>query len=491
MGNFRKIGKLINSVPIFFLCLIVICFGCAASNKNNKIRKSVYKGSWYPASAAEISAFLQGYIEKSSSTAVNGTVLGVIVPHAGWVYAAPVGAYITGLIKGMDISEIVLVGPSHKIGFAGVAVGDYDGWETPYGIVPEDKKIASLVCGIESASFNNAPHTEEHSLEVILPYFQAALSGFSIVPVITGQDYESWRPLGEKLASLYREGMLFAASSDMSHYFTYEDANKMDGACLEYIENFNIEGLESALRKNEVQLCGDRAVLAVMKASRLAGADSVKILKYANSGDTSGNKSRVVGYGAVCFYKKEVEVLDDNEKKELLKIARKTIDFYIRQDKVPDFDIQSDRLKEIQGAFVTLNMDERLRGCIGNIVGSKPLWETVRAMAIESSTRDPRFPPVTKDELSKIKIEISVLSPLKKARPEDIVLGRDGVIIKKGFKQGVYLPQVATETGWSKEEFLDSLCMHKAGLPKDAWKDEDTEIYIFQATVFSEKDYRK
>lgn len=127
-----------------------------------------------------------------------------------------------------------------------------------------------------------------------------------------------------------------------------------------------------------------------------------------------------------------------------------------------------------------------LRGCIGNIVGAKPLWQTVRDMAVESSSRDPRFPRVTKDELRDIKIEISVLTPPQKVTADDVVLGRDGVIIRRGARQGVYLPQVADETGWSKEEFMGSLCKHKAGLSEEAWREDDTDILTFQADVFGE-----
>ena len=146
------------------------------------------------------------------------------------------------------------------------------------------------------------------------------------------------------------------------------------------------------------------------------------------------------------------------------------------------------RLTAISGAFVTLNKQGELRGCIGNIIGQKPLYQTVRDMAIESATADPRFQPVTKEELKDINIEISVLSPLRKISDiSEFELGRHGVIVKKGWNQGVFLPQVALETGWSKEEFLSNLCAHKAGLSPDAWKDPKTEIHIFSAIVFSEK----
>ena len=142
------------------------------------------------------------------------------------------------------------------------------------------------------------------------------------------------------------------------------------------------------------------------------------------------------------------------------------------------------------GAFVTLHSHGNLRGCIGNMVGSKPIYLTVRDMAVEAAVGDPRFPAVEASELEDIEIEISALSPLERVDSADkIQLGIHGVIVKKGFRSGVFLPQVATETGWSKEEFLSQLCAQKAGLSPDAWKDKSTELYVFTAEVFSEKSY--
>ncbi|HOL21619.1 MAG TPA: AmmeMemoRadiSam system protein A [bacterium] len=181
-------------------------------------------------------------------------------------------------------------------------------------------------------------------------------------------------------------------------------------------------------------------------------------------------------------------MLTEQQKQELLKIARETLDYYLSGKELPPLVYDDPVLQEKRGVFVTLKKKGDLRGCIGYIEGIEPLAMAVRDMAIQSATGDPRFPPVNHRELKDIKIEISVLTPLKKIKNvEEIVLGRDGVIIKKGYRQGVFLPQVAEETGWSKEEFLSNLCMYKAGLSPDAWKDKDIEIYTFQADVFSEE----
>jgi AmmeMemoRadiSam system protein A len=181
-------------------------------------------------------------------------------------------------------------------------------------------------------------------------------------------------------------------------------------------------------------------------------------------------------------------MLNKAQQEQLLKIARQTIESYLSTRKKPDFKITDKDLQEEQGAFVTLHENGQLRGCIGNIIGHQPLWETVRDMAVESATGDPRFSPLTKEELENIAIEISVLTKPERVKSADeIIMGTHGVIVRRGFASGVFLPQVATETGWSKEEFLSSLCSHKAGLPADAWKDKSTELYIFSAQVFGEK----
>jgi len=180
-------------------------------------------------------------------------------------------------------------------------------------------------------------------------------------------------------------------------------------------------------------------------------------------------------------------ILTKLQRNKLLRIARDSIDLYATGRKELNVKEDDPLLNQNMGAFVTLHKENRLRGCIGNIVGRQPLYLTVRDMAIAASTDDPRFSPVTKEELKNIDIEISVLSPLKKITSADeITLGEHGVLVRNDFTSGVYLPQVATETGWSKEQFLNSLCGDKAGMSPDAWKKGACDIYIFSAEVFKE-----
>jgi AmmeMemoRadiSam system protein A len=239
-------------------------------------------------------------------------------------------------------------------------------------------------------------------------------------------------------------------------------------------------------------------MISVMLAAKALGANQGKVLKYLNSGDVTGDRSRVVGYAAGVFYKtaggkekmkeeKKVGIdlgLNEEEKKTLHQIAKTVIENKARGKTVPDFKIESPVLKENRGAFVTIHKRGQLRGCIGYIEGRGPLHKTIEEMAEAAAFRDPRFTPVKERELPELELEISVLTPLKKIKDVDEVqVGKHGIYIKKGWYAGLLLPQVATEYGWDRQAFLEHTCQ-KAGLPSNAWKEKDTEIYIFSADIF-------
>lgn len=183
--------------------------------------------------------------------------------------------------------------------------------------------------------------------------------------------------------------------------------------------------------------------------------------------------------------------LAPEHKKTLLKIARESIVNAVCDKKTLEYKINDKVLNANCGAFVTLHIKGNLRGCIGNITSEIPLWETVRNMAVESALRDPRFYPLTPDELNVADIEISVLSPLKKIKDTgEIKVGKHGLFIKKGFYQGLLLPQVATDYKWNSTQFLEQTC-YKAGLNKNCYRGKTTEIFIFSAVVFGEKDFNR
>jgi len=179
-------------------------------------------------------------------------------------------------------------------------------------------------------------------------------------------------------------------------------------------------------------------------------------------------------------------IITDEEKKILLESARETIAAKL-SDRKAEYEPVTKTLETKCGAFVTLHKHGQLRGCIGNLIGVKPLYTTIRDMAIASAFEDPRFMPLSKNELEEINIEISVLSPLEKIKSIDgIKIGEHGILIKRGFRSGTFLPQVAVEQRWDINELITNLC-YKAGMDKDSWKAPDTELFVYTAIVFSEK----
>ena len=331
-----------------------------------------------------------------------------------------------------------------------------------------------------------------------LPFLQIALSGFKIVPVVLGDcSLNDCKKIALLLKEAIgkREDVLVIVSSDMYHGYDYDEADKTDNLTLSAIKNLDSEGLYYGLRDEKMQLCGGFGAVIALILARDLGHNKIAVLKHANSAEVTGNMKKgvwTVGYSSVAIDKpKEGEggMLNKSQRKRLLEIARSSIEAYLKTGNNPQPKETDPVLLKEMGSFVTLNENNGLRGCIGNLVGSKPLYLTVSEMAVEAATRDPRFSPVTLSELKNIDIEISVLSPMEKiSDPDKIQLGIHGVLVRKGFRSGVFLPQVATETGWSKEEFMSQLCAQKAGFSPDAWKDKSTEIYVFTAEVFSEKE---
>ena len=235
--------------------------------------------------------------------------------------------------------------------------------------------------------------------------------------------------------------------------------------------------------------------MAAMIAAEGLGATHAQILKYANSGDATGDKTRVVGYGAVAITresstdaKKSAEFsLTSHEKDALMKIARASVETAVRDRKM--YLVGSTgfpRLEEARGAFVTLKEHGELRGCIGYITPMKSLAETVRDVAAYAALEDSRFKPVTVQELPLLEYEISVMSPLRRVLDtKEIKVGKHGLIMKQGEIEGILLPQVPMEEHWGRDTFLEETCL-KAGLPRQAWKDDNTDIFMFTALVFDE-----
>lgn len=465
------------------------------------IQKAELAGSWYPDSPVLLSETIKNYLDQAELVPFEEEVVALVSPHAGLIYSGETAAYAFKAVQARKIDLVVVVGFSHRMSYEGTAVFDKDGFRTPLGVLYTDKQLLSKITDQDKVFADSKPFAGENSIELLLPFIQIALGNPKVLLLAIGrQSLENSEILGNALYQILKDksNFLIVASTDMSHYLSQVEAEIIDAETAEAISGMQPEELFSAYHGKN-RMCGIGTVVATQICAKKLDVDKVVILKQATSAKASGDKRRVVGYLSAVFLKSNNEktkikergkmndLLNSQQRKELLNLARNTIDLYIRKGKTLEAKTQDPTLKEVMGVFVTLHKGEQLRGCIGNIIGSKPLYLGVRDMAIASSTQDSRFPAVTVEELDDISIEISALSPLKKiTNLDEIVLGTHGVLVKQGFRSGVYLPQVATETGWSKAEFMNSLCAHKAGIAADSWKKPECEIYIFSADVFGE-----
>jgi len=467
----------------------------------DNVRKAVIAGTWYPGDSARLKADIDKYLRNARVADINGTICGLVAPHAGYVYSGQVAAHAYKAVQGKTFDAVILIGPSHRVPFRGASIYSGEGYETPLGVMPVDATLAREITshGNGMISLASEDRSPENSLEIQVPFLQTIFGTTPFVPILMGtQDMATCRTLSRAIIETVGDkSVLVIASSDFSHYHGYDRAVEMDSAALGYIETMNQEGFLRGIESGRCEACGAGPIIVTMMVARAMGADKGKIIEYMNSGDITGDKSGVVGYAAVVFYREagdpmeELEIDNDEltkeEKELLLTIARRSIESGLAGGEPPRFAIESEALRKNMGAFVTLKKEGRLRGCIGLIEGTKPLYETVEQMAQAAAFEDPRFRPVRSDELEGLDIEISALTPLRQIQDvSEIEVGRHGLYIVKGYHAGLLLPQVATEYTWDRDTFLRETCI-KANLPQNAWKDPDTKIYIFSASVFSEE----
>ncbi len=487
-----------------FIIMILVSLAAAKSSAQDapQNRKPYAAGRFYTDKPAELKAQVQLFLSKAIERKPGKSPLAIVVPHAGYVFSGEVAASGYNQIDpNQKFERIFILGSSHTTVFNGASVYCSGNFETPLGTVPVDLELAKKLVA-ENKILKDYPdaHQNEHSIEVQLPFLQVHMkTDIKIVPVIIGsQDVETSRKLAAILKPYLNEKNLFVISSDFSHYPEYENAKKADRATAEAIQTNQASNLLAALDNNEkkdipqlaTSLCGWTSVLTLLYMTETMPELSVKLLQYKNSGDSSyGGKDRVVGYYAISFDQEKSNQfsLSSEDKKYLLKLARQTVEQYVRKGTTPEVDPTklSVALNTSCGAFVTLNKNHVLRGCIGRFEPNMPLWTVVELMAVASATQDYRFPKVEPKELSQISIEISVLTPLKRIKSADeFVLGKQGIYMKKGNQTGTFLPQVATSTGWTKEEFLGHCAEEKAGIGWNGWK--SAELYTYEALVFGE-----
>ena len=489
-----------------FIVLIVLVSSASCKQQGNQIdRQPAVAGQFYPVDPTELKSTLKTLFSKAAHTKNFQNVVAVIVPHAGYVYSGEVAASGFNQINPTkEYENIFIIGSSHHVSFEGASIYSRGDFITPLGIVKVNRQLAEqLIKKYDFFSNRTDAHAGEHSLEVQLPFLQYKLKkDFKIVPIVLGtQSPEMCKKIAEALRPYFGTKNLFIISSDFSHYPLYDDAVTVDKVTADAIMSNSPEKLLFAMGGNEregipnlaTRLCGWTSILTFLYITQNNPNVLFTHIQYKNSGDTEyGDKSKVVGYNAIAISLKEKKTkvqfsMSEEDKKDLLAVARNTIVEYVKERKVPNVDVAnlSENVKTNCGAFVTLHKHEELRGCIGRFESNEPLYKVVQQMAVAASTEDYRFQPVESNEIKDLEIEISVLTPMRKINSiDEIELGKHGIYIKKGSRDGTFLPQVAKETGWTKEEFLGHCAQDKAGIGWDGWKDAD--IYIYEALVFSE-----
>lgn len=485
------------------ICLAAIALISPLADGAQKIRQPAVAGAFYPADPKELAKTVDELLSRAQLPALKEPLLALVSPHAGYMYSGSVAACAYALLKGRKVERVVVISPSHIDSFDFSAVYDGDAYATPLGNVPVDKALAARLPGksplvkISGRGHGVSGGQGEHALEVQLPFLQRALGPFKLVPIVMGdQSYEVSRALGLALATAIQgPDTLIVASSDLSHFHSYDEAVKLDRKTLKAIEEWDYLSMSRNFQQRIWEACGGGPIVAAMIAAERLGANQAKVLKYANSGDVTGERSRVVGYGAVALVRSAKPGRSDGasfslsqpEKEELLRVARKSVETAVKERTLYEWTPAGfETLMQERGAFVTLKKKGELRGCIGYIAPVKPLCVTVRDVAALAAVKDGRFPPVSPRELGELEYEISVLSPLRRVLDvKQIQVGRHGLVVKRGEQEGLLLPQVAPEQGWDRMTLLEQTC-RKAGLPPRAWQDEEADVFSFTALVFGE-----
>jgi AmmeMemoRadiSam system protein B/AmmeMemoRadiSam system protein A len=422
---------------------------------------------------------------------------------------------------------VIVIGDTHTgSGSAQIAVWAAGMFETPLGTLPVDAQIAqALVEADPRIQFDQQAFRGEHPVENQLPFIQAVCPDVQIVPVVIRQpSLENAQLLANALLAAVEDHpapeVLIVASTDLSHYHTYEEARQMDEIALQAILSLDPQVVADSPKRcaelglggsNPLTMCSQGAVMTALVAARQMGADQATVLHYANSGDVPiGDRSQVVGYGAVALWQasnpsanQPVEFalppplsrpaeplrLTHKAQEQLLALARDSARQFLATETFPFFHSDDAALLQPLGAYVTYRKAGELRGCVGRLEGDRPAYLNVQYAAVAAALIDNRFPPVTPEELDELSLEITLLQPMRRvSKPSEMQIGRDGILMRVGENGGaLFLPQVPLDEGWDLETTLVHLC-RKAGLPDDAWKRADAQFYVFAGEWFGEQE---
>jgi MEMO1 family protein len=515
----------LNCSRIAFVAFFVVGYGCGArpepsrdaqstnppgfASSAQRVRLPAVAGLFYPGEEAKLSKTIDGLLASTPERQIP-RLKALICPHAGYEYSGQTAAIAYKLLPGRSVQTVVVMGASHYAGFQGASIPNADFYQTPLGLVPISEKAKALAstppfvlepqCQVQRPPWwrqapkpapetgRDTPETWEHSVEVQVPFLQKVLKNFKLLPAVMGEVDPA--QVAKALAGQLDDKTIVVASSDLSHYHTYQAAKGLDDRCVKAICGLDIEAMA------EQEACGKVPIMALLHLARQKGWKA-QVLDYRNSGDVTGEKDRVVGYTAVAFYVPASGNLGAAERKFLLDLARKTVAKVAAGGSLPEVaatDVPS-KLAEKKACFVTLTKSGTLRGCIGHLTAMAPLHQAVVDNARNAALRDPRFPPVQPDELDQLKIEISVLTepqPLPFSSPDDLLSklhpNEDGVLLHIGSRTATFLPQVWAQIP-DKVEFLNHLSQ-KAGCEPSAWRGKDVSVSTYHVECFEEEHTR-
>ena len=453
-----------------------------------QIRPPAVAGTFYPAEPAQLTRMVEDCL--TQAPAFHGKPKAIIAPHAGFVFSGQIaGSAYAALKQRRDaIRRVVLLGPCHRVAVRNFAVPSHQAFATPLGPVTVDRATVDRLLRHDWVEVNDAAHLPEHCLETQLPFLQRLLSDFSIVPVIVGG--APAQLTDQLLQELWGgEETLIVISSDLSHYQGYDDARQLDLAACQAIE-----ALEPGELKTE-QACGRYPIYGLLARARALDLRATT-LDLRSSGDTGGRerRDRVVGYAAVAFEDAESAALSRQHRQQLITAAGRTIASGVTRGRQPDVAVETYPwpLRARRASFVTLKIDDKLRGCVGSVKPHQPMITDVVASAYKAGFGDKRFSPLSAEEIGestgRMSLSVSILShprPLSFETEAQAAAAlrpaKDGVILQDKNRRGLFLPQVWDSIG-DAPTFLRHLKV-KAGLPEDYWS-EDLRLFRFTTETF-------
>ncbi len=487
-------------VRILCIAFIMAVFCCDYVMADN-IRKPAVAGLWYPADRQRLERVIEDLTARARQTRVQTpsakSLKALILPHAGYVYSGLTAAHASFAMTGRQYNKVILLGPDHRVGFNNGAISDVKAYETPLGLVRLHADAARLRLNTELFHPSPASDRSEHSLEAILPFLQYYLKEFEIIPIVMGPS--NVQDMADVIDPLLNANALLVISTDLSHFLPYSDAVARDRETVEFI----LKQKPDRLMYRENSACGKIPILVLLELARRHQWESV-LLHYSNSGDTVGDKDRVVGYAAIAIYgpsqtsrsnAADHYTFSEKQGQDLVKLARLTIADRLGikvESSSLAYALKHPCFKKRCGTFVTLKKDGQLRGCIGNLSPNGSVPEDVQQNAVTAAFHDSRFPPLRAEELEQINISVSILTepqPLEYSKSSELLTRlrayTDGVIIRKADAGATFLPQVWEQLP-SPEKFLTHLCL-KAGLPPDAWETSRLEVWTYQVQYFEEQ----